>query len=168
MMEVLNRLYGVLENKSDQYNVEFIKKNFGTIHSIVGGLNDSTSHAEQVSEMAIFTIQCAHQLAKKFQVKLSVRIGVHTGPATSIVTGSLANKNANYDVVGIVPSVAMDLLKESPMGSALISEDTFFYLPGHRQLDCKVGPMVHCSGKGLVKTWMYIEPRSEDPVQEPT
>jgi len=123
VVHILNNIFTSFDKLAQQFNVEKIKT-IGDSYFAVGGLNSNNQKqsAINVIEMAKEMLNVLVILNKETkEMKLVLRIGVHTGPAVSGVIGR--NKFA-YDVWGATINMANRLETTCVNGKIHISKKT--------------------------------------------
>lgn len=145
----LDRLFRRFDELALHHGVEKIKT-IGDAYMAVAGLPVARpDHAEAAVAMARDIIDALGDLAGGFGRALSVRIGLHSGPATAGVIGT---HRFIYDVWGDTVNVASRLENLGLPNRIHISGATAGLLGGHVALECRGS--LEVKGKGAMTTYL--------------
>ena len=154
VLDLLNRVYSVVENRSEQLGCEVIKKNANNSLLIIGGLYpgkqkiksheihfffkgvfDELTPAEQIVELALAIHRAVSysNIRAENKIAISVKIGITCGPITLGLTGlsGLSNKY-NYDAWGQTVEIAHKLAQSAPSNAIVVSDEAYFYIANRR------------------------------------
>jgi class 3 adenylate cyclase len=93
----LSRLFGQFDLLAEKHGLEKIKT-IGDCYMVAGGMPEkSDGHAQSMADMALEMIEMSERLMADFDEQLSIRIGLHVGPATA---GVIGHNKPYYDVWG--------------------------------------------------------------------
>ena len=102
----LQRIFGEFDRLAEQFGLEKIKT-IGDAYMVAGGLPvDRADHTAAVAEMALAMIEVSERLTAELGEDVSVRIGMHAGPA---IAGVIGRQKPFYDVWGDTINVASRL-----------------------------------------------------------
>ncbi len=151
LVKLLNEIFSDFDRLSDRYGLEKIKT-IGDAYMAVGGLpNPCENHAQLVAEMALDMQQDVAKFNKKHRVKLSIRIGINTGP---VVAGVIGTKKFIYDLWGDAVNTASRMESHGISGAIQVSQETYQLL--QNQYIFKERGVIKIKGKGEMKTYLLI------------
>jgi class 3 adenylate cyclase len=155
----LNRIFSAFDELAERHGLEKIKT-IGDTYMVAGGFPDlNANHAKDVSAIALDMLQALEECNCEMDDSVSVRIGIHTGPA---VAGVIGIKKFVYDVWGDTVNTASRMESSGLPGRIQISEQTAAMLDD--DFEIKERGMVEIKGKGLMKTfWLVGHRQSEAP-----
>jgi class 3 adenylate cyclase len=151
----LNRIFCAFDDLADRYGLEKIKT-IGDAYMVAGGFPDQRDgHANDVSAMALDMLAAIETCNHETDQPVSIRIGIHTGPA---VAGVIGVKKFVYDVWGDTVNTASRLessglpgrIQLSEQAAALLSDDFVVQERG----------AVELKGKGCMKTYWLVGRRT--------
>jgi class 3 adenylate cyclase len=153
--EVIAILSGLFSHFDDLVSARGLEKikTIGDAYMAVGGLPEPLiDHAERVVDLALAMVAAG---AAGDWPDVSLRVGVHSGPAAGGVIGS---RKFAYDVWGDTVNVAARLEQSGVAGRVHVSEETRL-LVGDRFVFEPRGP-VELRGLGRVPTYLVVAPAS--------
>ncbi len=146
LVTLLNDLFTRFDLLAETSGAEKIKT-IGDAYMAATGLRGESDHAETIVDMAIGMQQAFEEFEEKNDLKLSLRIGVHSG---SLVAGVIGKQKFTYDLWGNTVNIASRMESEGVAGRIQISSETRNLLPerfitiprgeikikGHRSREC--------------------------------
>ena len=147
ILDLLNEIFSGFDHLADEFGVEKIKT-IGDAYMAVGGLSAPVDgHADRLAGMALRMQDVVSAVAKL--PNLSVRVGMHTGPA---VAGIIGRERFFYDVWGDTVNTASRLESTSAPGRVHISDATRDALSDRFRTERRE-PMA-IKGKGTMQTYL--------------
>jgi class 3 adenylate cyclase len=149
----LNEMFSSFDDLADALGVEKIKT-IGDAYMAVAGLHGEKDHAARVADMALAMLERVAKM-DRFDEPLSVRIGIHSGPA---VAGVIGKRKFIYDVWGDTVNTASRMESHGAPGAIHVTEDTkklierAFVFEERGEIDVK--------GKGPMRTWFLRSRRA--------
>nr|WP_308805659.1 adenylate/guanylate cyclase domain-containing protein [Arthrospira platensis] len=154
LVNLLNKIFSAFDMLTEAYGLEKIKT-IGDAYMVVGGLPHRRDyHAIAIAEMAINMQKVMAELNKTQNRKLSIRIGIHSGP---VVAGVIGLKKFIYDLWGDTVNTASRMESHGVPGKIHVSEDTYQLLQ-HQYLFEK-REMIDVKGKGKMITYFLFGPK---------
>lgn len=149
VVKMLNEIFSDFDQLCDRYNLEKIKT-IGDAYMVVGGLpQPRKDHAEAIAEMALDMLEDLAQFNAKNDVKLSVRIGMNSGP---VIAGVIGKKKFIYDLWGDAVNTASRMESHGIEGEIQMTETTYTLLQD--QYICQERGIIEIKGKGTMKTYL--------------
>jgi adenylate cyclase len=155
IVEILNFLFSAFDALANRLKLEKIKT-IGDAYMVAGGLpEENPGHAIAVAQMALGMLQIVEETGKRFDEKLEVRIGIHSG---EVVAGLIGRHRSIYDVWGDTVNTASRLESSGLPNRIQISDSTY------RQVKdlfaCELRGPVEIKGKGMMLTY-FLGQRSQ-------
>lgn len=125
LIKQLNKIFTNFDKIIAQYNIEKIKT-IGDAYMCAGGMpnRDNTNPVEVV--LAALEMQRAiKQMNENQELKLEIRIGIHTGP---VVAGVVGVKKIEYDIWGDTVNTASRMESHGVVGKVNVSEYTYDFI----------------------------------------
>lgn len=117
----LNAVFSRFDRLADEFGLEKIKT-IGDAYMVAGGLPEpSADHASSVADMALKMVDTLEVFSAEIDDDVSVRIGIHTGPA---VAGVIGTRKFFYDVWGDTVNLASRLEAHGVPGRIQVSAET--------------------------------------------
>ena len=149
-LDLLNRIFSGFDQLVAELDLEKIKT-IGDAYMAVGGMSDDgPDHARRVAAMAARIPAVLANAAGEH--RLSVRIGIDTGPASA---GIIGTQKFFYDVWGDTVNTASRLEGLAEPGRILISGATRAALG---EVPCEALPPLSIKGKGPVEAYYLLGP----------
>ena len=122
LIKYLNELFVTFDNIISKYNIEKIKT-IGDAYMCAGGMPniDAINRVDVV--LAGMEMQRAlDNLNQKHDLKMKMRLGVHTGP---VVAGVVGAQKIEYDIWGDTVNIASRMESHGEVGRVNVSEETY-------------------------------------------
>ena len=153
LVSFLNRIFSEFDAMSEARGLEKIKT-IGDAYMVAAGLPAARAdHAEVVADMALDMQAAAARLRREMGDDVSLRIGIHTGPA---VAGVIGTSKVFYDVWGDTVNTASRMESHGEPGRIQVTSATR-ELHKRRYAYAPRGP-VEIKGIGEVETWWLTGP----------
>uniref|UniRef100_H2Z229 guanylate cyclase n=1 Tax=Ciona savignyi TaxID=51511 RepID=H2Z229_CIOSA len=125
VISMLSNLYVLFDKQCGVYDVYKVET-IGDAYCVAGGLHRQTdTHAHQIAWMALFMMNCAGTVYTPTGLKISMRIGIHTG---SVVTGVVGTRMPRYCLFGNNVTLANKFESHSESGKIYVSPTTYSFL----------------------------------------
>ena len=155
LVDTLNGLFSRFDDIVADLDLEKIKT-IGDAYMLGGGIPlHRVDHAEAVCHAALDMLKETRLFNLDNRLKLSLRIGIHSGP---LVAGVIGRKKLAYDVWGDTVNVAARMESEGQKDRALISQATYELV--RDSFECKRAGNLRISGRGRIETYQLIKPLS--------
>jgi len=119
-VQFLNRVFSEFDRLAEKYRLEKIKT-IGDAYMVAGGMPDQrVGHAVDVGNMALDILDVTQKLSAELQDELTVRVGIHTGPA---VAGVIGTRKLFYDVWGDTVNTASRMESHGTAGKIQVTEE---------------------------------------------
>ncbi|MBX3567882.1 MAG: adenylate/guanylate cyclase domain-containing protein [Rhizobiaceae bacterium] len=130
LVAFLNRIFLEFDRLAERHGLEKIKT-IGDAYMVAGGLPDpKPGQAALVADMALEMIAVTQRLSRDFGEEVSVRIGIHSGPA---VAGVIGERKQFYDVWGDTVNVAARMEQHGEPGMIQVTREAVQAIGGgHR------------------------------------
>jgi len=152
LVELLNRIFSEFDALADAHGLEKIKT-IGDAYMAVAGLpNPWPDHAPRAARMALAMLDATARVAAETGEKLSLRIGLHSGP---VVAGVIGRRKFAYDMWGDTVNTASRMESHGVPGAIHCTEATAMLLKGMFQLQPR-GAM-EIKGKGEMRTFLLTD-----------
>jgi class 3 adenylate cyclase len=147
----LNQIFSAFDDLAERYGLEKIKT-IGDAYMVAGGFPERRDgHANDVCAMALDMLTEIDLCNRETGQPVSIRIGVHTGPA---VAGVIGIKKFVYDVWGDTVNTASRLESSGAPGRIQISAQTKAVLDGEFVVEER--GQVELKGKGCMTTYWLV------------
>lgn len=163
VVNLLNDLYTLVDaiiDEHDVYKVETI----GDGYLCVSGLpkRNGNEHAKEIAEMSFDLLKAIQgfRVPHLPKEKISIRVGVHTGP---VVTGVVGMTMPRYCLFGDTVNTASRMESNGKPGRVHISTDTMKFLTeviGGYKTEYRGEVMV--KGKGALETYWLLTPEEQE------
>lgn len=147
----LTALFNVFDELVANACLEKIKT-VGDAYMVAGGLDPSVEdHPAKIADLALRMIEKTRSLFRNRQIDLTLRIGVHRGPA---VAGVVGNKRTFFDVWGDTVNVASRMEATAPPGRIQVTRDLMRVLQSRFQFERAED--VTIKGKGQMERYLLV------------
>lgn len=148
VIDFLNRIFTAFDRLADRHGLEKIKT-IGDAYMVAGGMPKAREdHAAVVAAMALDMLAEVERISQELGETVTVRVGVHTGPA---VAGVIGTRKFFYDVWGDTVNTAARLESSGLPGRIQISEETREAIGPAFETEPRGTVLV--KGKGKLRTW---------------
>ena len=151
IVEMLNWIFSVYDDLTEQYGLEKIKT-IGDSYMVAGGVPVAhPHHCEAVAEMGLAIIRETQAFAAQSGINLNVRVGIHTG---HVVAGVIGQKKFIYDLWGDTVNTASRMESSGASGHVHVSEEVYEALrhfPDRFQFQER--GEIEVKGKGKMRTY---------------
>ncbi|MBL0125480.1 MAG: adenylate/guanylate cyclase domain-containing protein [Betaproteobacteria bacterium] len=150
-VQLLNNVFSEFDVLAEKYGIEKIKT-IGDAYMAAGGLHSGA--AQYVDSMADMTIDMqlfVSQYTAANGQKLSLRIGMATGP---VVAGVIGRRKFSYDLWGDTVNVASRMASEALPGQTQVDLVTFRRLHNRYRFDQV--QQIHVKGKGPMQVYTLL------------
>lgn len=150
----LNKIFTAFDCLVERHGLEKIKTT-GDGYVVVSGVPVVRSdHATALIQFAIEMRNAAARIQDLHGHKLSIRIGIASGP---VVAGVVGTKKFFYDVWGDTVNVASRMESTGLPGRIQVSTETYERVKDKFEFESR-GP-IDVKGKGKIATWFVIGPK---------
>ncbi len=147
----LNWLFSAFDDLAEKHGLEKIKT-IGDAYMVAGGIPvQRVGHAKAVSAMALDMLDAVEECNRVTGEPVSIRIGVHTGPA---VAGVIGIKKFAYDIWGDTVNTASRMEMSGVPGKIHLSEQAAAMVKGDFIVEER--GEVEVKGKGTMKTYWLV------------
>jgi adenylate cyclase len=147
----LNRIFSAFDDLAQKHGLEKIKT-IGDAYMVAGGFPEQRDgHAGDVAAMALDMLEAIERCNQQMSHPVSIRIGIHTGPA---VAGVIGIKKFVYDVWGDTVNTASRMESSGLPGRIQLSEQAAAMLGGAFLTEER--GTVDVKGKGAMKTFWLV------------
>jgi class 3 adenylate cyclase len=149
LVALLNDLFSRFDRLADRHRLEKIKT-IGDCYLLVGGLPEpSPRHATEVAAIALEMLAALADLNRQRGLKLSMRIGLNSGP---VVAGVIGSRKFTYDLWGVAVNLAQRVQASGLPDRVNVSANTYELLKKDFRLTER--GTVECKGMGQVRTYL--------------
>ena len=155
VVKFLNRVFSRFDRLAEKYRLEKVKT-IGDAYMVAGGMPDPrVGHAADVANMALEILEVTSGLSAELKDELTVRVGIHTGPA---VAGVIGTRKLFYDVWGDTVNTASRMESHGTAGKIQVTEDAKRVLGDAFQFESRGA--VEIKGKGAMELYYLTGRRS--------
>ena len=150
-VQLLNNIFSEFDTLAEKHGIEKIKT-IGDAYMAAGGLRSTTT--QYVDAMADMTIEMLDFVANYTAAngeKLSLRIGVATGP---VVAGVIGRRKFSYDLWGDTVNIASRMASEAQPGCAQVDLVTYRRLHNRYRFDQV--QQIQIKGKGPMQVYRLL------------
>ena len=147
----LNRVFSAFDALAEKHGLEKIKT-IGDAYMVAGGLPETQpDQVIRAADMALDMLETVSGLSRNLGEEVSVRIGIHTGPA---VAGVLGRRKLLYDVWGDTVNTAARMEASGLPDRIQVTEEVFRLLDGTYAFEER--GMIDVKGKGPMKVYFLL------------
>ena len=157
VVNVLNDIFSLFDHSADQHGVEKIKT-IGDAYMVVGGLPPTgADHAGAVCDLALEMQADLEAYSFATGMDISIRIGIHTGPA---VAGVIGRKKFAYDIWGDTVNTASRMESHGVAGRIQVSDATYRLVADRYRFEDR--GVIALKGRGEVRAWFLCGSRTPE------
>ena len=150
-VQLLNNIFSEFDLLAEKYGIEKIKT-IGDAYMAAGGLTSGTTkYVDSMAEMAIEMHSFVSQYTAANGEKLSLRVGLATGP---VVAGVIGRRKFSYDLWGDTVNVASRMASEAQPGHTQVDVVTFRRLHNRYRFD--EVQQIQVKGKGPMHVYTLL------------
>jgi len=148
---VLNEIFSAFDALATLHGVEKIKT-IGDAYMVASGLPEPRpDHVEAMAAMAVDMREAFHDVCRRLDLGLSIRVGIDTGP---VVAGVIGRNKFIYDLWGDTVNTASRMESHGLPGEIQVSEAVHRRLVG--RYDLKPRGEIELKGKGRRMAWILV------------
>jgi adenylate cyclase len=147
----LNRIFSSFDVLAEKHGMEKIKT-IGDAYMVAGGLTEAQpDQVMTAANLALDMLEAVRDLSHELGEDVSVRIGIHTGPA---VAGVLGKRKQSYDVWGDTVNTAAHMESHGSPGRIQVSEAVQRLLDGAYLFESR--GLIDIKGKGPMQVYFLV------------
>lgn len=138
LIKYLNEIFTIFDKIISKYNIEKIKT-IGDAYMCTGGMpNRDGVNPVDVVLAGLEMQQAMRKLNDAHELKLNMRVGIHTGP---VVAGVVGEQKIEYDIWGDTVNIASRMESHGMIGRVNISDETYH----------KIKDFFSCESRGIME-----------------
>jgi len=154
LVELLNLLFTEFDRLAIQFGVEKIKT-IGDAYMVAGGLLEAHGdHVVAVADMGLAMLDSVHQVSRRLDEPLQIRIGMHVGP---VVAGIIGTHKFIYDIWGDTVNTASRMESNGVADMVNVSGEVYRRL--REDFAFEPGGVVDLKGKGPMEVYFLRQRR---------
>jgi len=154
LVELLNLLFTEFDRLAIQFGVEKIKT-IGDAYMVAGGLLEAHGdHVVAVADMGLAMLDSVHQVSRRLDEPLQIRIGMHVGP---VVAGIIGTHKFIYDIWGDTVNTASRMESNGVADMVNVSGEVYRRL--REDFAFEPGGVVDLKGKGPTEVYFLRQRR---------
>ncbi|MEK1886445.1 MAG: adenylate/guanylate cyclase domain-containing protein [Phyllobacterium sp.] len=151
LVAFLNRIFSAFDTLAEKHGLEKIKT-IGDAYMVAGGLPEAQiRQVSTAADMALDMLAAVRILSLEMGEEISVRIGIHTGPA---VAGVLGKRKLFYDVWGDTVNTAARMEAYGVPGRIQVTEDVYKLLVDTYAFETR--GEIEVKGKGRMPVYFLL------------
>lgn len=152
----LNRIFSSFDALAEKHGLEKIKT-IGDAYMVAGGLPEARpDQVATAADMALDMLDTVGRLSSEIGEEVSVRIGIHTGPA---IAGVLGRRKLFYDVWGDTVNTAARMEAFGLPGRIQVTETVYTLL--HEGYAFERREVIDIKGKGPMQVYFLLRAASQ-------
>ena len=151
VVDLLNDLHTGFDEIVERHKLEKIRTIGDGYMAAAGVPTPRHDHAQALADAALDMIAFSHELSRKFEFPIRLRIGINSG---TVMAGVIGRKKFSYDIWGDPVNVASRMESHGVADSIQIAEHTYELLK--RDFVTVPRGTIDIKGKGEMKTWFLI------------
>jgi adenylate cyclase len=163
LVDFLNRIFSAFDTLAEKHGLEKIKT-IGDAYMVAGGLPEvHTSQVSTAADMALDMLEAVRVLSTEMEEEISVRIGIHTGPA---IAGVLGKRKLFYDVWGDTVNTAARMEAYGLPGRIQVTEDVYKLLAETYEFETR--GEIEVKGKGRMPVYFLLSAHLQEQPPPPS
>jgi guanylate cyclase len=151
VVDLLNDLHTGFDEIVERHKLEKIRTIGDGYMAAAGVPTPRHDHAQALADAALDMIAFSHELSRKYEFPIRLRIGINSG---TVMAGVIGRKKFSYDIWGDPVNVASRMESHGVADSIQIAENTYELLK--RDFVTVPRGTIDIKGKGEMKTWFLI------------
>ncbi len=157
IVDMLNKIFSRFDDFCEKLGVEKIKT-MGDAYMVASGVpNPDGKHASKMVAVGFMMLDFVNSQPEIFGHKISLRIGIHSGP---VVAGVIGKKKFVYDLWGDAVNTACRMESHGIENAIHVSSATAKLINGVYELDIR--EPIEVKGKGKMQTFIVKQKLDED------
>ena len=149
LLDLLDRVFSAFDQLTESFGLEKVKTIGDQYMAVGGALSVTPDHVDRCARLGFEMIAAMDRLAAEGAPRLSIRIGLHAGPA---IAGVIGRHRLSYDLWGDTVNLASRLESSGVPGRIHVSEQVAERLKGSFRLEPRGS--VTMKGIGEMRTFL--------------
>jgi adenylate cyclase len=163
LVDFLNRIFSAFDTLAEKHGLEKIKT-IGDAYMVAGGLPEAQiSQVSTAANMALDMLEAVRVLSAEMDEEISVRIGIHTGPA---IAGVLGKRKLFYDVWGDTVNTAARMEAYGLPGRIQVTKDVYKLLLETHTFETR--GEIEVKGKGRMPVYFLLSAHLQEQPPPPS